>query len=80
MGKLKVSATGAGYLGEILVHKISRDVGVVENVLEATGGWPPQITLKMKDGCIKKGNLSDFREPSGQERKSFAPAAPAAAK
>lgn len=73
MGKLKVSATGAGYLGETLVHKISREVGVVEHVLEATGGWPPQITLKMKDGSTKKGNLSDFREPSGTERKTIAP-------
>ena len=73
MGKLKVSATGAGYLGETLVHKISREVGVVEHVLEATGGWPPQITLKMKDGSTKKGNLSDFREPSGMERKFIAP-------
>jgi hypothetical protein len=69
MGKSKTSATGHGYVGEVMVHKISRDVGVVESVVEARDGWPPQITLKLADGSFKKGNLSDFREPSGAERK-----------
>ena len=31
----------------------------------------PQITLKLADGSIKKGKLSDFREPSGTERKKI---------
>jgi hypothetical protein len=69
MGKSKTSATGHGYVGEIMVHKISRAVGVVENVVEAKDGWPPEITLKTTDGSVKKGKLSDFREPSGTERK-----------
>ena len=55
MGKTKVSATGRGYLGETMVHKISREVGVVENVVEAQAGWPPEITLKLKNGSFKKG-------------------------
>ena len=38
MGKSKISATGAGYLGETMVHKISRAMGVVESVLEARDG------------------------------------------
>ena len=70
MGKSKISATGDGYLGETLVHRISREVGIVESVIEAQAGWPPQITLKLKDGSVKKGKLSDFREPSASERKS----------
>ena len=70
MGKSKISATGDGYLGETMVHRISREVGVVESVIEAQAGWPPQITLKLKDGSVKKGKLSDFREPSASERKS----------
>lgn len=68
MGKLKVPATGEGYLGEIMVHRISRAAGVVENVIEARAGWPPQITLKLKDGSVRKGKLSDFREPTAAER------------
>ena len=75
MGKSKNPATGEGFLGEIMVHKLSRAVGVVEHVTEARAGWPPQITLKLTDGSVKKGRLSDFREPSGNER-SKVPASP----
>jgi hypothetical protein len=74
MGKNKISATGEGFLGEIMVHKISRAVGVVESVTEARDGWPPQIALKLPDGTVKKGRLSDFREASGHERASISPA------
>ncbi|MBI3850689.1 MAG: hypothetical protein HY298_10525 [Verrucomicrobia bacterium] len=74
MGKTKIPATGEGYLGEIMVHRLSRTTGVVENVIEANAGWPPQITLKLKDGSVKKGKLSDFREPSNTERASFSAA------
>ena len=72
MGKSKTSATGQGYVGETMVHRISREVGVVESVLEAKAGWPPEITLKLADGSLKKGKLSEFREPSGTERKKIA--------
>ena len=71
MGKAKTAATGVGYVGEIMVHRISREVGVVETVLEAQAGWPPEITLKLKDGSIKKGKLSDFKEASGEQKKKF---------
>lgn len=77
MGKTKIPATGEGYLGETMVHRLSRAVGVVENVVEAKAGWPPEITLKLKDGSIKKGRLSDFREPSKAEREQNSPAASA---
>lgn len=73
MAKAKKPETGEGYLGEIMVHKISRAVGVVENVIEARDGWPPEITVKLKDGSIRKGKLSDFREPSSAERKEIPP-------
>jgi hypothetical protein len=73
MAKAKKPETGEGYLGEIMVHRLSRGVGVVENVLEARDGWPPEITLKLKDGSIRKGKLSDFREPSNAERKEISP-------
>lgn len=73
MAKAKKPETGEGYLGEIMVHKLSRAVGVVENVLEARDGWPPEIALKLKDGSIRKGKLSDFREPTNAERKEVAP-------
>ena len=68
MGKLK-TATGRGYLGEVMVHRISREVGIVENVVESQAGWPPEITLKLKSGSLKKGKLGDFREPTGEEKK-----------
>ena len=74
MSKAKVPETGAGYLGETMVHRISRAMGVVENVTEAKAGWPPEITLKLPDGSIKKGHLSDFREPNSAERKQIPPA------
>jgi hypothetical protein len=74
MGKNKIPATGEGFLGEIMVHKISRSVGVVERVVEARDGWPPQIDLKLPDGSVKKGRLSDFRDPSAKERAGVAPA------
>jgi hypothetical protein len=68
MGKSKNPATGEGFLGEIMVHKLTRAVGVVDSVTESQAGWPPQIVLKLTDGSVKKGRLSDFREPSGNER------------
>ena len=74
MSKAKKPETGEGYLGETMVHRISRAVGVVENVIEAKAGWPPEITLKLPDGTVKKGKLSDFREPNSAERKTIPPA------
>ena len=68
MGKTKIPATGEGYLGEIMVHRLTRAVGVVASVTEARAGWPPEITLKLQDGTLKKSRLSDFREASGNER------------
>ena len=76
MSKARIPATGEGYLGEIMVHRLSRAVGVVENVALAQAGWPPQITLKLPDGTLKKGRLSDFREPSGRERAQIPKAQP----
>jgi DsbC/DsbD-like thiol-disulfide interchange protein len=43
-------------------------------VIEGKAGWPPQITLKLKDGSSKKGRLVDFREPSVAEREKFSAA------
>ena len=71
MSKSKNPATGEGFLGEMMVHKITRAPGVVEGVAEGLAGWPPQITLKLKDGSVKKGKLSEFREPSRTEREKF---------
>jgi hypothetical protein len=71
MGKLKSSATGKGYLGEIMVHKVSGQAGIVENVIESQAGWPPQITLKLKDGSVKKGKLGDFKDASAEQKKAF---------
>jgi len=74
MAKAKKPETGEGYLGETMVHRISGAMGVVDSVLEAKFGWPPEITLKLKDGSLKKGKLSDFREPSSAERKKISAA------
>jgi hypothetical protein len=71
MGKIKRSATGEGYLGEIMVHRTSGAVGIVDKVLEARAAWPPEFTLKLKDGSFKKGRLYDFREPRPAERKQL---------
>jgi len=71
MGKMKIPATGEGYLGEVMVHRLTRAIGTVETVIEGKAGWPPQIALKLKDGTIKKGKLSEFRDPSGNEREKF---------
>lgn len=71
MGKTKIPATGEGYLGELMVHKLTRAAGVVDSVSLAREGWAPQITLKLPDGTVKKGRLSDFRDPSGNERAKF---------
>jgi len=75
MSKSKKPATGEGYLGETMVHRTTHAVGVVENVIEARDGWAPQITLKLPDGAVKKGKLSDFREPTSNERKTVTPPA-----
>jgi hypothetical protein len=72
MSKAKIPATGEGYLGETMVHRLTRAIGVVENVTEGKAGWPPQITLKLADGSVRKGKLSDFREPSAAEREKVA--------
>jgi hypothetical protein len=74
MGKTKIPATGEGYLGEMMVHRLTRSIGLVENVIEAKAGWPPQLTIKLRDGSVKKGKLSDFREASATERKNFSAA------
>ena len=66
-----IMCDGEGYLGEIMVHRLTHVIGVVENVIEGKAGWPPQITLKLKDGSAKKGRLMDFREPSGGEREKY---------
>ena len=54
-----------------MVHRISREIGVVESVIEAKAGWAPQITLKLANGSLMKGKLSDFREASSAERKKI---------
>jgi hypothetical protein len=74
MSKSKKPATGEGYLGEIMVHLTTRSVGTVENVVAGHAGWVPQITLKLPDGSVKKGKLSDFRDASASERKTITPA------
>lgn len=74
MGKTKIPATGEGYLGELMIHRLTRAAGVVQNVIEAQAGWPPQLTLQLKDGTVKKGRLADFREPSATEREKFSAA------
>lgn len=86
MGKTKAAATGRGYLGEIMVHMITGEVGVVDNVVEAKAGWPPQITLKLPTGSFRKGKLGDFRDATAAQKKKYAtspaastPATPAAA-
>lgn len=71
MGKTKASVTGKGYLGEIMVHRISGEIGVVVNVAEAKAGWPPQVTLKLRNGSVKKGNLGDFKDASAVQKKTF---------
>lgn len=71
MSRTKKPGTGEGYIGAIMVHRITRAVGIVEHVLVARDGWPPELTLKLPDGSLRKGKLGDFREPTGTERKAF---------
>jgi hypothetical protein len=74
MSKAKLPATGEGYLGETMVHRVTHAMGVVEFVVEGRDGWPPEIMLKLADGTVRKGKLSDFREPNAVERKQIPPA------
>jgi hypothetical protein len=74
MAKSKIPATGEGYLGEIMVHRLTGAIGVVAGVIEGKAGWPPQLTLKLQDGTVRKGKFSDFREPSATERGKFSAA------
>ncbi len=69
MGKTKAAATGKGYLGEIMVHRITGAIGVVESVVEAKAGWPPELTIKLKDGTTRKAKLSEFRDANPHEKK-----------
>lgn len=73
MSAPKRSETGEGYLGTIMVHRISGAVGVVDGVREATAGWPPEIRLKLPDGSFRKGKPGDFREPTRAERNQVPP-------
>ncbi|HEX5219084.1 MAG TPA: hypothetical protein VFZ59_05905 [Verrucomicrobiae bacterium] len=34
--------------------------GEVEGGIEAKAGWPPQLTLKLQDGTVRKGKLNYF--------------------
>jgi hypothetical protein len=77
MSKSKNPGTGEGYLGEIMVHRITRAAGTVENVVEGRDNWAPQLTLKLADGSVRKGKLSEFREPTATERKALTPPSPA---
>ncbi len=74
MAKAKKPETGEGYLGETMVHRISGSIGVVDSVIEGKFGWPPEITLKLPDGSLKKGKLRDFREANSAERKKISDA------
>ena len=71
MSKSKIPATGQGYLGETMVHRLTRAIGTVDSVIESQAGWPPLVTLKLKDGGSRKGKLSDFRDPSITELEKF---------
>jgi len=74
MSKSKKPATGEGYLGEIMVHRTTRGVGVVTDVVEGRAGWAPQLTIRLPDGSVRKGKLSEFRDASASERKTVPPA------
>jgi hypothetical protein len=69
MSKIKNAATGVGYAGEIMVNKITQAIGIVDSVTEAKVGWPPTIRLKLPDGTLVKGRLSNFRDATPKERK-----------
>lgn len=71
MSRTKNPTTGEGYLGAVMVHRVTRAIGTVENVTVARDGWPPELTLKLPDGSFRKGKLGDFREPTVAERKSM---------
>ena len=73
MSRTKNPGTGEGYVGAIMVHRVTRGVGIVEHVIEARDGWPPELALKLPDGTLRKGKLGDFREPTVSERKTFSP-------
>jgi len=69
MSRTKKPTTGEGYIGAIMVHRITRAVGTVEHVVVAHDGWPPELILRLPDGSLRKGKLGDFREPTASERK-----------
>lgn len=58
-----------GYLGEIMVYKPTGEVGAVEGAVESQAGWTTEITLKLKDGSVRKGRPSDFADATGEQRR-----------
>ena len=70
MGKSKIPETGAGYLGETIVHRISRVVGVVEGVIEAI--TKAAYTGEIGDGKIFLSKVEDCVRIRTNERGEIA--------
>jgi hypothetical protein len=59
------------YLGEVMVHKYSRQTGPVVRAGRAGKSSATQLTLKTYDGVSVKGPASDFKFANGPEYLSF---------
>jgi hypothetical protein len=59
-----------GYSGRVMVHKPTKKVGMVETVDESD--WlQTKLSLKLNDGTVKEGELSDFEDVTGEQRSDF---------
>lgn len=60
-----------GYLGEIMVYRPTGEIGTAEEAVESKTGWTIEISLKLKDGSVRKGQPSDFAYAKGNQRSQY---------
>ena len=61
----------SNYLGEVMVHKRSGNVGPIVGAHSLSNAASPELTLKTHDGTLIKGTPSDFELANKEEYFSF---------
>jgi hypothetical protein len=66
-----MTAEPKSYLGEMMVHKLSRKAGPIVRACPSPRGPVAELTLKTYDGGRIKGSPADFQPASKTEYLSF---------